>query len=108
MAHAAHFEEHRRGLSALLIGPGGDVNSRHPDNSNAGNTPLHYVARKGDEPGVRMLLGNGEDPDLVNTAGQRAIDLTKNNIFQLSSTEARIPKRKWELLGMSLRTPATR
>jgi|GEM_PF-1531768 hypothetical protein len=79
LVHAGHFDKHRRGLLALLIEHGCDVNSQHRDGRNGkADTALHSVARKGDVTAVRLLLKNGANPGLKDDDGLRAIDLTKN------------------------------
>jgi hypothetical protein len=72
--HAGAFHKWRPELLDLVLERGGDINSR----GWRGDTALHAAARRGDVTGVERLLREGADARLENSAGRRAIEVTRN------------------------------
>jgi ankyrin repeat protein len=73
VVHAAHFHKERPELLRLLLERGGDANGRE-----RGLTALHEVARRGDVPGVRLLLEYGADIGARDGRGRTPIEVTRN------------------------------
>jgi len=49
------------------------------DRIGEGSTALHYAAREGDAPMVKLLLQHGADPRIANKAGYTAIDVAQRH-----------------------------
>jgi len=81
-----------------ILGRLGDAGANLEAIDNSGNTPLHYAAMTGRAQAVRWLLEKKVSPEIKNQEGQRAIDLTgdemvlaafeQNGIIQTVVTQA--------------------
>ena len=77
LVHAAHFKD-KPELLTLLLEHGADPDARSRARGEEGMAAFHVAAKKGNIPGVKILLKHGAARRLKNDDGKTPLELTRN------------------------------
>jgi len=72
LIHVAILHSHYHVVEYLANNSNADVNHKNDNN----DTPLHIAARRGDAHGCELLVSLGADPNLINSKGETAFDIS--------------------------------